>query len=172
MKTLITSILLVTSLFSSDLYQKFDKEWENLKPYQKTTAQNIFKHAKKDNLAWTATAMAWQESQFGRWQVSSNNGTWDCGMFQNNTKSVAKREKIPDNAYNRKELCTDLITDFNFSYLQFAAEISFWERVHKGNWRKIWASYNGGWKGNKEYAQQIAIRIQILKKKFSIIEFK
>lgn len=163
----VATVITLSSVSASaeDLHKKFDSEWHSLKPYQIQNAIDIFNHALKDDLAWTAAAIAWQESQFGRWQVNVNSATsWDCGMFQNNTKSVANHNDIPHNRYNMKEICTDLITSFNYAYLNFAKEVSFWERVHKGNWRKVWSSYNGGWAGNPTYAKQIATRIQVLKK--------
>jgi len=163
-KILILGVLAV-SLFGQDLHKKYIKEWKNLKPYQKDIAKMIYNHAKKDDLAWTATAIAWQESQFGRWQINVNSrNSWDCGIFQNNTKSVAKHNDIPHNRYNKKEICTDLITNFRYAYLNFAKEITFWERVHKGRWSSVWSSYNGGWKGSSKYSNQIANRIKVLKK--------
>jgi hypothetical protein len=160
-----TLIFFGTNASAEDLYKKYDAEWNSLGKYQKEVAEVIFKHAKKDNLQWTATAIAWQESQFGRWQININeNDSWDCGMFQNNTKTVAKHSDMPHNRYNKKELCTDLIKSFTFAYLNFAKEVAFWEQVHKGSWRKVWSSYNGGWKGNSEYSEKIATRIQVLKK--------
>jgi len=167
MKKVLTACLLLVSMsaHSEDLVEKYNKEWANLKPYQIETAKQIFKHAKKDDLQWSATAIAWQESQFGRWQINMNTPTsWDCGVFQNNTKSVAKHHDIPYSVYSQKEICTDLITSFNYAYLNFAKEIAFWERVHKGDWRKVWSSYNGGWAGNPEYAKIIALRIRVLKR--------
>ena len=125
----------------------------------------IFNRAKIDGLQWTAAAIAWQESQFGRWQINMNsNSSWDCGMFQNNTNSVASHYDIPYNQYNKKEICTDLISSFKYSYLSFAKEVAFWQKVHKDDWTKIWASYNGGHKGNLEYAKMIKARIQVLAK--------
>ena len=172
MKNILIAGFIIASTLSTanakseeDLYRQFDAEYRQLKPYQIESAKVIFEHAKKDDLSWTATAIAWHESQFGRWQINVNSDTsLDCGMFQNNTKSVAAHNDIAYNRYNMKEICTDLITSFKYAYLNFAKEVAFWERVHKSNWRKVWSSYNGGWAGNKDYATKIAIRIQVLKK--------
>lgn len=164
MKKIVLLSVCTAMLYAND-YKKIEKEYLNLKPYQKEMAKFIYKHAERDNLSWSATAIAWQESQFGRWQINVNSkNSWDCGVFQNNTKSVANHNDINYNSYNKKEICTDLITSFSYSYLNFAKEISYWEHVHKGNWKKVWSSYNGGWKGNKQYAKNIATRIQVLKK--------
>jgi len=163
--TLSLALLFSSSgVLAEDLYKKYDSEWTQLSKFQKNTAQMIYDYAVRDDLGWTAVAIAWQESQLGRWQINMNSKTsWDCGMFQNNTKSVAGHQDVPHNQFNRKEICTRLITNYNFAYLNFAKEIEYWRGVHKDNWRKVWSSYNGGWKGNKEYAMSIVTRIQVLK---------
>lgn len=159
------TLLLSASLNAEELFSKFENEWNLLQDYQKEAAQFIFNNAKKDNLQWTATAIAWQESQFGRWQVNVNSGgSWDCGVFQNNTKSVARHNNINYNQYNKKEICTELITSFEYSYINFTKEIKYWNEVHNDNWNKIWSSYNGGWKGNQKYSNMIKERIKVLEK--------
>lgn len=165
MKKLLLIGIIPITLLSNSLTKQYEKEFLNLDPYQIEMAKFIFNHAKKDELSWSAAAIAWQESQFGRWQINVNSpNSWDCGVFQNNTKSVARHNDIDYNRYNKKEICTDLITSFSYSYLSFAQEIKYWENVHNGNWNKIWSSYNGGWKGNKTYSKMIASRIQVLKR--------
>lgn len=174
-KKLFYVICLIFSLNANaeTLIQKYEKEWLDLSEEQKKIAHKIFNHAKNDNLSWSATAIAWQESQFGRWQININkNNSWDCGIFQNNILSVLNHQDIPHNRYNKKEICTDLIIDFDYAYINFAKEIKFWERVHKGNWDKIWSSYNGGWKGNKYYSKSISSRIFVLKKYMARKEYE
>jgi hypothetical protein len=148
-----------------ELISKYEKEWSQLSESQKASALMIYKHGARDDLGWTAAAIAWQESQFGRWQINVNSiESWDCGMFQNNTKTVATRQDVPHSQFNRKEICTRLVTNFNFAYLNFAKEIEYWRGTHKDDWYKVWSSYNGGWKGNHEYARMILSRIKVLKR--------
>lgn len=165
-KFLIAGLMLIsTSVMAKDLVKAYEKEWSQLSASQKGIAQMIYHYAERDELGWTAVAIAWQESQFGRWQINVNSeNSLDCGMFQNNTRSVASHEDVPYNRFNKKEICTRLITNFSFAYINFAKEIEYWRGVHKDNWRKVWSSYNGGWNCNSEYSEKIATRIQILKK--------
>lgn len=164
---LVIGTVLVTmhNLKAESLQKKFDREWNSLTLEQKYTAQRIFDYANKDGLGWSAIAIAWQESQFGKWEINLNkNGSMDCGTFQNNVQSVARHQNLKLNRYTKKEICTDLIKDFGYSYLNFAAEIKYWSKVHKGKWINVWSSYNGGWRGNTKYALEIANRILVLKK--------
>lgn len=161
-----------------ELYDKYSNIWDNkLTNDQKILSYLIYRRAKYDNLAWTAVAIAFEESQFGKWETSANVRlnikklssyvhSYDCGLFHINTKSLLKREKRLVDYYNHKEACTDLIHDRNYNYTNFLQEIRFWEKVHKGKgWRYIWGSYNAGHKSNLEYGRKIAIIIQVLKNK-------
>lgn len=168
-RLLITSIIVIfflklTTAFGND----YIKEWNGLTDWQKRNAIKIFNRAKLDNLEYTATAIAWKESSFGLYQINYNTNykTFDCGIWQNNTRSVAGHLKQTHNHYNGKALCTDLIRDEFFAYKMFVSEIELWKKVHKGSWdiwNKVWSSYNGGHKGNDNYSKDIAKRIKALK---------
>jgi len=171
-------VLLATQIMASktdaELRRYYTKEWNSLFEYQIRDAYKIYNYAYKDDVSWTATAIAFMESKLGRWQVATNSharnnkvviDSYDCGVFHNNTSTVLKRESINNSTYNAKEACTDLILDFSYSYTNFLAEIKFWQKVYGNNWRKIWGAYNSGYGGNKEYARNISAIIRVLKRK-------
>lgn len=164
MRFILIALMIIATANAQTLQQKYEKDWQALSKTQKKMAKMIYSYAERDDLGWTATAIAWQESQFGRWQINVNSASsLDCGMFQNNTRSVARHEDVPYNRFNKKEICTRLITSYTYAYINFAKEIEYWRGVHKDDWRKIWSSYNGGWKGNSHYSESIYARIQVLK---------
>jgi hypothetical protein len=102
----------------------------------------------------TLTAIAWKESRASSWPVNLNDPS--CGPFHNKIVNVMQREKIEDSKFNRNLVCARLIHELDFSIKHAILEIEFWEKRHKGVWRKVVASYNGGHKGNREYAQEVA----------------
>ncbi len=157
--------------------KQLTKDFDNLEGYQKRNLLKIYKYASKNNMGWSAAAIAWQETNVGQYQVNFNsrkNGiqSFDCGMFGSNTRTVLKRAESKPNMYNQKEVCTDLIKDFEYAYSQFLAEIYFWKnaRHNTENWRKIWGSYNAGWKYSKSYGRIIALRIKVLRANLDIKE--
>lgn len=102
----------------------------------------------------TLTAIAWKESRASSWPVNLNDPS--CGPFHNKIVNVMQREKIEDKPFNRNLVCARLIHELDFAIKHAVLELEFWDKKHKGNWRKIIASYNGGHKGNREYAQEVA----------------
>lgn len=152
-------------------FKEAKNEWNKLSQWQKKQSLQIFNRAKVDNLSWTASAIAWEESTYGTYQININNNSYDCGVFGNNTRSVAAHLDQKHSYYNKKAICTDLIRDEQYSYQWFIVEVELWKRVHKGKWnmwRKVWESYNGGHIGNKDYGQRISMRIKVLKEVLDI----
>lgn len=173
MKSLIILILLVlistSSLGDTKLLsiKEIETQWFNLKLYQKINLVRIFQRARKDNLSWTAVAIAWEESKFGRFQIGVlGNGSYDCGVMHNNTTSVLSRKGLNSSLYNKIGVCTNLIMNPEESYLEFVKEIRYWKRTRGvNNWRAIWRGYNAGYTaGGKNYSIMIGRRITIIKK--------
>ena len=95
-------------------------------------------------MKYTLMAIAIKESSVGKKQINFESN--DYGLFQSNIKSVIRRQKVPDNMFNRRYFSQKLVYDVAFSTANAIVEIDFWRKVHKDNWIKIWASYNTGWK--------------------------
>ncbi|MDD2290741.1 MAG: transglycosylase SLT domain-containing protein [Aliarcobacter sp.] len=95
-------------------------------------------------MKYTLMALAIKESSVGKNLVNPISN--DYGLFQSNIKSVIRRQKVPDNMFNRRYFSQKLVYDVAFSTANAIVEIDFWRKVHKDNWIKIWASYNTGWK--------------------------
>lgn len=133
-KFLILFFLLFTFSFSNSLGLT-NTDIIILKKIKSLTDDNYMKY--------TLMALAIKESSVGKNLVNPISN--DYGLFQSNIKSVIRRQKVPDNMFNRRYYSQKLVYDVAFSTANAIVEIDFWRKVHKDNWIKIWASYNTGW---------------------------
>lgn len=109
----------------------------------------------------TLTAIAWKESRGNIWPVNVNDPS--CGVFHTKITNVMKRESIEDSAFRRNVVCAKLMDDLDFAIKHAMLELDFWDKKYRGDWRKIWASYNGGHSGNKTYGKEISEIISVLR---------
>lgn len=87
--------------------------------------------------------IALQESELGL--KIKNDKTKDYGVFQNNIKTVTKRNGISPQAAKR-----NLLSSFEYSAKESHKELAFWVKVHgdpnkRTNLQKILRSYNAGY---------------------------
>lgn len=157
-------MLLLSTLLYGD---KLHNELKNLSPSQKQVLYKTFEKGKSLDLQYTLTAIAWQESSFGKFKV----GKWspDYGVFQINLKTWKSRYSKEIKQYNLtdKKIKKYLVKHYDLGFVAAVDEILFWKTVHGNNWNKIWASYNDGThissRGLK-YSQKIAKKIKAIKK--------
>ena len=85
-----------------------------------------------------------------------------------NIKTVLSRQNIKDTTWNRNVFASKLVSDFQFATKNAIEELTFWQKIHRNDWTKVWGSYNAGYKFNsqqaKEYSKEIALIIKELKK--------
>ena len=138
-KKLLLTGLLLTSSNAID----FDK----LTVKQQTTLNYAYMQGKEYGFGHTLVAIAWIESEAGKYQININSlSSYDCGVFQSNVRSVLRRAKtLKSSYYTKKAVCTRLIEDMDFAITEALAELTYWEVVRKGNYKKLIASYNAGW---------------------------
>jgi hypothetical protein len=122
------------------------------------------------------TAIAWQESKFGKYMVNLSDPSF--GVFHNLITSVQKRHKgHKSNKWNRDRLVEKLLFDYNFSFNESLKELIFWQNVYKGcngKWSKTVASYNAGYnhKNGYVYLNSIKNKIRALRIYFKKQNFK
>lgn len=126
----------------------------------------IKKQGAKYGLSYSLMAIAIKESSIGKYLVNVNSK--DFGLYQANIKTVISREKVRDTSWNRNRYAMKLISDFEFATKNAIAELKYWKKVHKNDWRRVWSSYNGGWSYNSKraikYSRDIASIVRKLKK--------
>ena len=162
MKVFILSLLMVFSLFGSELSDLSDlkNELNHLSDSQQEVLLRTFLKGKEYNLEYTLTAIAWQESKFGKYMVNLSDPSF--GVFHNLIKSVQKRHRA--NKWNTDRLAERLLFDYNFSFNEALEELTFWKKVYKGQtraWSKIVSSYNSGWDSSAGEAYLYCIRTKI-----------
>ncbi|AGR77980.1 transglycosylase SLT domain-containing protein [Aliarcobacter butzleri] len=160
LKTILFILLFISNVFASAI------DIQNLTSEQLETLKKIKEKGEEHDLSYSLMAIAIKESKLGQFMV--NEKTKDFGLYQANIKTVISRHNITDTAWNRDVLASKLISDFQFATKNAIAELTYWQKIHKNDWTKVWGSYNAGFKYNsreaKEYSQEIAAIIRELKK--------
>ena len=132
---------------------------------QQKVLYQIFIDAKKYDLSWSATAIAWQESQFGKYKI--NLADPSCGYFHKLLPELVEELDYRANSWNMSRACEKL-QNYDFSFQVF---ISTWNQKNfyckaRYNYKpSIWKctvmAYNSI--GNKEYYINIIHKIKALK---------
>jgi len=160
LKVLVLISLLITNIFATN-FKASQLTKKDLK-----TLKMIKKQGQRYGLSYSLMAIAIKESSIGRYLI--NVDSKDYGLYQANIKTVIKRHNAKNTSWNRNKYATRLITDFKFATKNAIAELRYWKKVHKNDWKKVWGSYNGGWKYNskraRKYSREIASIIRKLKK--------
>lgn len=155
MKVIIILLLMINIGFSSSL----NKEWNNLSNEQKNIAYKIYAMGSKHDIGLTLTAIAWQESKFGKYRISVNYE--DVGYYHINLYWFFKEMGIKDNMYNRSKYITILMTKPDIEEKFVINKILTLKSVYN-SWYKVWWHYNG----SKVYANNILKKVRYLRKKF------
>ena len=157
-------VLLIMLFISNVLASDFNVK--NLSVEQIEMLKEIKRQGQDLGFGYTLMAIAIKESRLGEYMV--NLDTKDFGLYQANIKTVLSRQNIKDTVWNRNVFASRLVSDFEFATQNAIEELTFWQKIHKNDWRKIWGSYNAGYNYNskkaQEYSRQIALIIRELKK--------
>lgn len=158
-------IILLISLFVTNIFATNFNE-AKLSKQDIETLKEIKKQGQKHGLSYSLMAIAIKESSLGRYLV--NVDSRDYGLYQANIKTVISRHKVKNTSWNRNRYAMRLISDFQFATKNAIAELTYWRKVHNNDWRKVWSSYNGGWKYKSKraqrYSREIASIIRKLKR--------
>jgi len=160
-------LLLVLLTFS--LYASPFKEIDSLSKKQYTNLIWVYKQGKKYDLELTLTAIAWQESAFGKYPINLSDPSG--GLFHNLLSSVCCRLSLTPNQWNQSRILERLISDKEFALQQAVAELLYWNNYWKVRrstrvWSYMVMSYNGGHRGSKKYYIDIVKKVKYLKRYF------
>jgi len=160
LKITLLVMLFITNIFASNFNAT------KLTKQEIKTLKEIKKQGEKYGLSYSLMAIAIKESSIGKYLV--NVDSKDFGIYQANIKTVLSRHKAKNTSWNRNKYAMRLISDFKFATKNAIAELNYWKKVHKNDWRKVWSSYNGGWRYNskraRNYSRDIATIIKRLKR--------
>ena len=166
MNKFILLLLLCTGLFGrvASITENI-RELNRLTGTQKKVAKKVWELATPNNLQYTATAIAWQESKFGKWKI--NLADPSCGIFHKLLPEYAQEVGLKPTNWNISRLCEDLQNDNN-SFKIFVSTFETKERscrIHKYKniWRCAVSRYNGSGASAREYLVNILNKIHALK---------
>lgn len=143
---------------------KLERELATLDKEQLKVLYKTFYYGKQHDLHWTLTAIAWKESNFGKYR--RNDTSQDYGIFQVNLNTYKRRyaDEIAAHSLSDNTIINYHIRYFEFNIAAAVDEIRYWQSV-RSSWKDIWASYNDGtvisFKG-RSYSNDIAKRIKTL----------
>jgi len=176
MKTLLITLILALSLHAG-LQERTQRDFDNLTPKQLQVLKYVYNKAKAFGLEHTLVAIAWQESDFGKYTI--NLGDPSCGIFSIMPKYLIKRTDLRNNSWNRSRLCERLIADPDFSFSAALLEFKYWKNYWISKkvarpWAHAVASYNQGFNANtnSDYVKKIKAKIKVLKKYYKTFERK
>ena len=160
LKVILLILMFISNIFASDF------DINKLTQNEIETLKEIKRQGQAHGFSYSLMAIAIKESSLGKYLV--NTDTKDYGLYQAHIKTVISRENAQDTSLNRNKFAMKLISDFQFATKNAIDELTYWQKIHKNDWSKVWSSYNGGWKYNskaaREYSREIAAIIRELKK--------
>ena len=131
---------------------------------QQVVLQDAYDYGKPRGYGWSMAAMAWKETSAGTHRINWNDPSF--GIIQINMNTAIKRYKLTT-WKKQLEFANKLATNNKFAINVASDELDFWKGVHKGDMRKMWASYNGGYnyksKAPQSYSNDVAKKIAFLK---------
>jgi len=159
-------LLLLLTIF---LYGSPFKKINSLSKEQYANLIWIYTKGKKYDLGLTLSAIAWQESQFGKYPI--NLADPSGGLFHSLAGSVCCRLHLKPNRWNQSRVIEKLIKDNNFALNQALEELMLWKsywtiRKKLNIYKYMISSYNGGTKGNLKYYYKISKKVKYLKRYF------
>lgn len=135
---------------------------QQLSPYQKQVASQVYKAASPYDLGYTAVAMAYHESKLGLYKVRYNGSDikdTSVGIFHTvvywKTKGLSPFES---GLWTQKMLESDA-----YSIQIGVQDILYWQGRANGNWSRGVGMYNGGNKPNIQYARTITKIVKNIK---------
>lgn len=150
-------------------YNHWLKTFKQLPEHRKQVARLIYKKTKGSNIIkYSLVAISLKESTLGKYMLNINdNKSLDCGLFQNNVRSVLAREKMKYGKYNQIEVCQRLLFDTSYSIYHAKQELMYWKK-NRGSWTKAYHSFHRGYKFKspigKAYSKDIQVIIEVLKR--------
>lgn len=166
MRKLLFSLVLMISMLPALAHAGTCEARNILSPEQFATVQKAYEAGLPHDLGYSLAAIVWQESSAGLFLINSSEGSY--GPFQINLKTALARVDGKEWSKIKRDILATNLLNFEYSVWFAIEELKYWQSVHGENsWRKVWASYNGGWRYHKPapqgYAQDIVTKIQKLR---------
>ncbi len=152
---------------------------EQFSTSQKEVLRRSYLAGKSSGLGLTLAAIAWKESCAGVYKMNFQDPS--AGNFHAYIPGVINRfPQLKQNGFTQNMVGALLVQNDNFAEEIAISELKFWEREHKGDWKKVVKSYNKGYSWQKDasanalaekYYQEIAWRVRQLESYFDTSSF-
>jgi len=142
---------------------------------QAEVANKVANFAKDHDLVWSMTAIAWQESSFGKNLEHATSGAAGVMQLYPTTAVNIARQlgyKFESTEQLMKELKYDLDLNLEFSLHVLKYFIRLHSRNGYTNWNNVWASYYAGHNvsiGHKYYAPMVREKVRTLRSKCEVL---
>lgn len=136
---------------------------------QRQVILKAFKYGLKSGFGYTMAAIAWKESCAGEYRVNFSDPS--AGIYHAYIPGLIRKHKQKDSSFMRNVVGELLMRDDKFASQTALEELSYWQKVRKGNWYEVIKSYNKGfsWEKDKkrnkmaqDYFEDVARRVKIL----------
>ena len=137
---------------------------------QKEVLLRSYLAGESNGFGLTLAAIAWKESCAGEYKINFQDPS--AGNFHAYIPGVINRyPKLKQNGFTQNMVGAMLVEDDDFAAQIAIAELKYWQKEHKGNWKNIIKSYNKGysWQKNssaniqaEKYYQEVAWRVKQL----------
>ena len=160
--TLSVLILLIVGMIYSSWSEASAKTSCEINSHQQSVIALSHSLGEPYNLGETMVAIALQESELGRYNVSLADPS--AGYHHVLVIHALKDLGWTDTSYNRNRVVQKMLDNPVWSSGLALREMRWWLDYHKGDYRKAWSSYNGGFKGNGAYVEMIAGHIKHIRR--------
>lgn len=179
MKKIILALALVFSsvyLYASDeeMITKYYRNLKRLNDDQLKIMLFSYKVGLEYDLGYALTAIAWKESNFGKYLINISDGKeGSYGVYHILLDTAASRNKLRT-VWDRSRYAERLIFEIELCADEAITELLFWKKYFKRTstpWKAMFAGYNAGAKGlnsiaGKAYADDAILRVKALQRYF------
>ncbi|EPU3828887.1 transglycosylase SLT domain-containing protein [Campylobacter coli] len=172
-KLILLMVISVSTLLSNnELFSKYYKDLTKLNIDQINIMSISYFTGKQNDLGHTLAAIAWKESDFGRYSINLADGKYGSfGPYQIHLHLHVKALGIKT-TWSRSREAERLINDVEYSSKVALEHLLYWKERSKGNkspYKNMIASYNAGNAGlknkvGKAYAEDVVIRVKVIEK--------
>ena len=167
LRLFVVVFMFVSYAFGSDKYMK---ELESLSKDQLAVLYYTINKGKEEGVGYALAAIAWKESGLGKWKMNLDDGKYGSfSLYHINLEYHLSRNKIKNTSWNRSRTAEALMDDDKATD-EVVELLKYWVKYHKvsdASNRKVFASYNGGYKPNKQannYADDAVARMNAIEK--------
>lgn len=172
-------ILLVIALVFSSVYlcandqetiARYYRQLKRLNEDQIKIMLFSYKVGLEYDLGYALTAVAWKESNFGKYLINISDGKEGAyGVYHILLDTAASRNKLKT-AWDRSRYAERLIFEIDLCADEAITELLYWKKYFKRTstpWKAMFAGYNAGSKGmksvaGKAYADDAILRVKAL----------